>query len=343
MRRTICFLAVLCVAVQPLWAKTAKHKSARLPQAIEFRLRQKLVERLEKELPSEKNAIESIFSDQRLVILLPQPVVKKKEFKRKRGVNYYFQEPTLLLSEESWRRGREYMEKHAAILALAEEKHGVPKEIIVAILRTETYLGKGLGDDPAAVRSYFKRGLGVHPAINTLYTLYIRNKGRALYAVRNGRRLKRFDPAEQIVYLVKICLENGWDIFAIPGSSAGAIGIPQFMPSSYANHELVADGDGDGKINLFRHEDSITSVQKYLVSSGWGDAVKQKKKALRAYNKETAYVKAVLIYSELVGKSEYDEEYVKKFTEPQQPPKKKNRGMPAVPKKQSRTNKSPQR
>lgn len=314
---------MLCMAAGQVFG-AAKKLTAERPRTRELRLKQKLVEKLDRELPGEGNVIESIFSDPRLAFLPSAPLAAKKpEKKRRRGVNYYFQEPTFLLSEESWRRGREYMEKHAAAFALADETKktsGVPKEIITAILRVETYLGKGLGDNPETAESYFNRGVGVHPAVNIFYTFYIK-----------GRRQKSVNPEKQITCLIKICLENGWDIFAIPGSSAGAIGIPQFMPTSYANPRLVADGDGDGKINLFRHEDAIMSVATYLRYFGWGDAAASRKKAIRAYNKESAYVEAVLVYGELLKRPEYDKEYVKRFAEPRQSPKKKKHSMSKKP------------
>ena len=322
MKRIICILVVLCAVQQPLWGKTAKRKAAQLPRTAELRLKRKLIEKAERKLPDQRAAIESIFNDPRFG-LLPSPTAPKKEYKHVRGVNYFFQEPVYMLSEESWRRGREYMEKHADTLASAEEEYGVPKEIIVAILRVETYLGKGLDDDKVAADSLFNRGLGVHPAINTLYTKYVKRSGRILK--------KRPDPAKEMICLIEICFKNSWDVFAIPGSSDGAIGIPQFMPTSYMNPKFVADGDGDGKIDLFSHDDAIMSSAKYLSFFHFGRTLKSKKKAIWAYNHSRPYVDAVLIYAELLGKSEYDEKWVKKFTESQQTPPKKKKRASATP------------
>ena len=62
--------------------------------------------------------------------------------------------------------------------------------------------------------------------------------------------------------------EQDTEIFSIKGSYAGAIGIPQFMPSSYRKYAV--DFDSDGKIDLSGSTaDSIGSVANYLTAHGW--------------------------------------------------------------------------
>ncbi len=62
--------------------------------------------------------------------------------------------------------------------------------------------------------------------------------------------------------------DAGWDVFAVRGSYAGAIGIPQFMPSSARRYAV--DFDGNGKIDLQKSRpDAIGSVANFLKVHGW--------------------------------------------------------------------------
>src|SRR3954465_14297841 len=70
---------------------------------------------------------------------------------------------------------------------------------------------------------------------------------------------------EQYLLLAR---ENNLDVFALRGSYAGAIGIPQFMPGSLRRYGV--DFDGDGAIDLRRSPaDAIGSVGNFLHGHGW--------------------------------------------------------------------------
>ena len=67
---------------------------------------------------------------------------------------------------------------------------------------------------------------------------------------------------------LKLCQEQGTDPESVLGSYAGAIGLPQFMPSSIRRYAV--DFDGDGRIDLLRSPvDAIGSVARYLSEHGW--------------------------------------------------------------------------
>jgi len=137
--------------------------------------------------------------------------------------------------------GAEFWRRHAAALARAAQEHGVPEEIIVAIIGVETVYG---------------RQMGSWRVIDALATLAFDYAPRA-----------EFFRAELEQYLL-YARDAGIDVFSVRGSYAGAIGIPQFMPGSYRRYAV--DFDGDGAIDLRASPaDAIGSVANFLAKHGW--------------------------------------------------------------------------
>jgi len=151
------------------------------------------------------------------------------------------------INETRIARGAAFWKVNRKVLARAERKYGVPAAIIVAILGVETNYG---------------RNMGRYRVVDALATLAFDYPPRASY-FRNE--------LEQYLLLTR---ESRLDVFALQGSYAGAIGIPQFMPGSVRRYAV--DFDGDGAIDLRRSSaDAIGSVANFLRSHGWktGEAV----------------------------------------------------------------------
>lgn len=148
--------------------------------------------------------------------------------------------------------GRAFLEKNRDALQRAEDKYGVPKEIITAILGVETSYGGNKG-------SYL--------VIDALYTLafaYPRSGNPEKVAYEDKREAFFRDELAQLFALGK---EEGFDISTLKGSYAGAMGYGQFMPSSY--RQYAVDGDGDGKRDLFNDLDDVfASVANYFAQKG---------------------------------------------------------------------------
>src|SRR5206468_7492570 len=73
---------------------------------------------------------------------------------------------------------------------------------------------------------------------------------------------------DELESLFVLCHDEGIDPMALRGSYAGAIGMPQFMPSSFLRYAV--DLDGDGRIDLHGSAaDVIGSVGRYLAEFGW--------------------------------------------------------------------------
>jgi membrane-bound lytic murein transglycosylase B len=137
--------------------------------------------------------------------------------------------------------GVEFWRQNSEVLAKARETYGVPEEVIVSIVGVETIYGKRMG------------GFRV---VDALYTLAFEMTERATFF--RGE-------FEQFLLMAR---DNNLDPLAIKGSFAGAMGMPQFIPTSYRRYAV--DFDGDGKVNLWESTaDTIGSVANYLKQFGW--------------------------------------------------------------------------
>lgn len=137
--------------------------------------------------------------------------------------------------------GREFMLRHRDTLARAEQTYGVPAEIITAIIGVETFYGQ--------------RG-GKTRVLDSLTTLGFDYPPRSQFFLSE---------LEQFLLLAR---DENIDAGEILGSYAGAMGMPQFISSSYRNDSV--DFDGDGKRDLWNNPaDVIGSVANYFSVHGW--------------------------------------------------------------------------
>lgn len=137
--------------------------------------------------------------------------------------------------------GRDFHARHTAALQRAEREHGVPADIIVAIIGVETLYG---------------RMTGTFRVIDALSTLAFDYPPRAAFF------------RSELEHYLLYARDAGLDVFAVKGSYAGAIGIPQFMPGSYRRYAV--DFDGDGATDLRANPvDAIGSVANFLREHGW--------------------------------------------------------------------------
>jgi len=136
--------------------------------------------------------------------------------------------------------GTAFYNRHRRSLQRAEAQYGVPSEYILGIMGVETIYGGNVGSDRA---------------IDALATLGFMNARRGNYFTSELEsyflmtRRARLDPLQP---------KASW---------AGALGLPQFMPSNIKKYGV--DYDGDGAVNLWTPQDAIGSVANYLRSHGW--------------------------------------------------------------------------
>lgn len=169
-------------------------------------------------------------------LMLPAPVGTAKNWGVYRS---RFVEPIRV------KAGVNFWRAHETELKRAESTYGVPASIIAGVLGVETIYGRQTGN--------FR-------VLDVLTTLSLDfPKGRS-------DRSEFF--RSELAHFLKLCQEQGTEPETVLGSYAGAIGLPQFMPSSI--RRFAVDFDGDGHIDLLRSPvDAIGSVAHYLSQHGW--------------------------------------------------------------------------
>jgi membrane-bound lytic murein transglycosylase B len=166
--------------------------------------------------------------------------------------------------------GQRFMTEHMATLKAAEEQYGVPKEIIVSIIGVETVYGRNTGN------------------FNTVAAL-------ATLAFDYPPRAELFRRELESLFL--LAHERGVNALDFKGSYAGALGLPQFLPSSV--RAFAVDFDHDGVIDLRNSPaDAIGSVASYLSQNGWQ---RDGRIVLRAHVKPEADLQALLAPGLLPG------------------------------------------
>ncbi|MBI3140927.1 MAG: lytic murein transglycosylase B [Rhodocyclales bacterium] len=160
----------------------------------------------------------------------PDPAVRSWQAYRTRYV-----EPVRLEA------GLRFWEREQAILEEARRSYGVPEEIVVAVIGVETIYG---------------RHTGRFPTLATLATLAFDYPPRAALF------------RSELEALLLLAREAGRNPLDYRGSYAGALGIPQFLPSSVRNWGV--DFDRDGRVDLAGSApDAIGSIAHFLASHGW--------------------------------------------------------------------------
>ena len=141
--------------------------------------------------------------------------------------------------------GLAFWRDHETWLREAEERWGVPADIVVGVIGVETFYG---------------RITGSFRVIDALATL--------AFDFPPGRRDRSEFFRSELGEFMGLCASQGTDPLSVKGSYAGAMGLPQFMPSSI--NRWAVDMDGDGRTDLHGSAaDAIGSVAHYMAAFGW--------------------------------------------------------------------------
>lgn len=147
----------------------------------------------------------------------------------------------IFLTQDRIQEGVNFWKTHAKTLKQAEQKYGIPPEIIIAIIGVETFYGKRTGQ---------------YKVLDSLVTLGFNYPPRSQFYL------------SELEHFLLLAREENWDLNQIKGSYAGAMGAPQFISSSYRH--FAVDFNGNGKRDLLQGiDDSIGSVANYFRQHGW--------------------------------------------------------------------------
>ncbi|WAJ38408.1 lytic murein transglycosylase B [Pseudomonas sp. GOM7] len=147
----------------------------------------------------------------------------------------------IFITDKRVAQGVEFWKNNQAALDKAEAEYGVPAQFIVAIIGVETFYGGNTGS---------------YRVMDALSTLAFDYPPRAPFFRKELREFLMLTREEQV------------DPLTLKGSYAGAMGLPQFMPSSFRAYAV--DFDGDGHINIWSNPtDAIGSVASYFQRHGW--------------------------------------------------------------------------
>lgn len=211
--------------------------------AVDDPLVRKFINEMVDEHEFDKTSLRQIFSNversQSVLDAISRPAEKKLTWGEYRAI---------FIDGKRSLKGVEFWKQYRADLERANQIYGVPPEMIVAILGIETRFGKFTGR---------------YKVIDALSTL-------AFYYPKRAKFFRK-----QLKEFLLLVQDQKLDPFSLKGSYAGAMGIPQFIPSSYRHYAI--DFDGDDKIDIWNNPvDAIGSVANYFHEHKWkknGDVV----------------------------------------------------------------------
>ncbi len=231
--------------------------------------------------------VESVFLDPRFPEFTPVPFQLKPKETAQMYVSF--------TQDRHIKVAREFLDRYRAGFLAAEKKYGVSRYVVAAIILVETYCGKNVGDQLVAYR--LARVSSVGDPQNLAFNLEQQREADPAVTMDDVRERARyleetFYPEFRAIFELRHRYEV--DVLGLKGSSAGAFGLPQFLPQSFLR--FAVDGDGDGHTSLFSPPDAIFSTAHFLSHQGWRDSAPlyDKKRALWAYNRSDAYGDAVL-------------------------------------------------
>jgi len=198
------------------------------------------------------------------------------------------------LTQESISLSQKFLRHNLKILRKAENRFHVEKEVVVAILLVESRFGENIGK---------------HRVIPTLATMALMDSPKNIW--ENYLTLREVDPDlsyesvenfarrrskwayHELKCFLNIIRHEKVDPLEVYGSYAGALGMAQFIPSSYLVYALNQKSFENW---LLSKEEAIFSIGNYLNSHGWKRnlTIEKKKQVLWTYNHSDPYVETIL-------------------------------------------------
>jgi membrane-bound lytic murein transglycosylase B len=203
-------------------------------------------------------------------------------------------------NEWSIKKAKKFMQTHQEDLLRAEKTYGVDSQVITAILLVETGLGSSVGNWSALNTLSTMASLKEPEARKRFWELIPKAKRISRKKFEKKADRKSGWAYRELKAFLTYAYQQGLDPAEVPGSIAGAIGYPQFMPTNILAYGK--DGNNDGNVDLLNHADSMASIANFLKRHGWRPGISRKKaeKVIYHYNHSKYYVNAILKISNLL-------------------------------------------
>ncbi len=196
---------------------------------------QQFIEQMVEQHHFEKQPLVELFDQVELQKRVEKAIASPAEAKP------WYKYRSIFLTQSRINGGVKFWREHSEILSETEKRFGVPPEMITAIIGVETRYAMHTG------------GFRVIDSLSTL-------------AFNYPKRSKFF--RRELEQFLLLSREENVNPLDLTGSYAGAMGIPQFMPSSYRHY--AADYEGDGRKDIWHNTaDVIASVANYFAIHGW--------------------------------------------------------------------------
>ncbi|MDR2825927.1 MAG: lytic murein transglycosylase [Deltaproteobacteria bacterium] len=204
------------------------------------------------------------------------------------------------VTPERIRKSAEYILANPAVFAGIESEYKVEKEVVAALFMVETKLGTYLGVE-LAFWSLACMALADRPEQIQSYLDALPMTEERLSWVKERLQSRSDWAYKELKAFIEYCRTNQHNPLNITGSPVGAIGLCQFMPSNIAPY--AADGNKDGRIDLFSVEDALPSIASYLVKHGWKNTLSRRQRfaVIRRYNHSDIYANTILSLADGIG------------------------------------------
>ena len=201
---------------------------------------------------------------------------------------------TQFLTPESILLSKKFLRQNINTLKKMERKFHVEKEVVVAILLVESRFGENIGKYRVIPTLASMALINSPDNLHKNYLILREIDPELSYGWMEGLAKKKADWAyHELKCFLKIIRHEAIDPLEIYGSYAGALGMPQFIPSSYLAYAVM---EKSFEKWLGSREEAIFSIGNYLKSHGWKKnlSINKKKQVLWCYNRSNPYVETIL-------------------------------------------------
>lgn len=247
---------------------------------------QLLIERLSKD-GLDTEFLSRLFTDERAGIL-PDRMVISLDSKENEALYAQF------LTPESNLLAKKFLHQNLKYLKRVEKRFDVDKEVIVAILLVESKFGENTGRHRVLPTLASMAIMDTPDNLQSNYLILHEIDAELSYEWVEERAKRRANWAyHELKCFLRIIRDEKLDPLEVKGSYAGALGMPQFIPSSYLAFAFSQKGLENW---VSSKEEAILSIANYLRLHGWKKklSMERKKKILWYYNHSDPYIETIL-------------------------------------------------